>query len=94
MPRYRIGRLEVHEYPVEVDADDMVEAMEKVLNGEGDSVDIDGDTYIETDEDRGITIDQLVAAFPEFGKPEAMQRLRAVVNNDDFVPSIRSIEEV
>jgi hypothetical protein len=96
MKRFRIGRLEIHEYPVEVDAKNLVEAIEKVLNGEGESVDIDNEgTYVETDEDHGITVEQLLAENPDLNKPSVLkQLLKSADRQGDFIPSIRSIEEV
>ena len=96
MPKFRVGRLEVHEYPVEVEAKDMVEAIQKVLDGEGDSVDvgIDEGTFIETDEEHGMSLDLLIHEYPELNKPNILKQLGKIVNKKNFIPSIRSVEEI
>lgn len=94
MAKYKVGRLELHEYPVEVEAKTPLEAIEKVLKGQGVSLDIEEGTFVEVDEEHGMAIDELLREIPELNTPENLKKIQKVLAGKTFVPSICSIEEV
>ena len=85
MPVYEIEQYEVHTQKYRVKARNEAQAIKKLLDGEAEPVD-DGTDYIEICEDLGL---------PEDKYPELAQKLRSLgVTVKDYIPSIRSIEEV
>lgn len=94
MAKYRVGRLELHEYPVEIEAKNPLEAIERVLKGQGTPLDIEEGTFIEIDEEHGMAINELVRENPELNTPENLKKIQKVLAGKTFIPSICSIEEV
>jgi hypothetical protein len=81
MPRYKIEQYEVWVSATEVDAENPGEAIAKVLDGQGDSVD-NSSEYVETDESRGLSCDQA----KDLGIDDPLAEWG--------IPTIRSVEEV
>jgi hypothetical protein len=85
MPVYEIEQYEVHAQRYRVKARSEAQAIKKLLDAEAEPLD-DGLDYIEICEDLGL---------PEDENPELAQKLRSLgVSVKDYIPSIRSIEEV
>jgi hypothetical protein len=85
MPVYEIEQYEVHAQRYRVKARSEAQAIKKLLDAEAEPLD-DGLDYIEICEDLGL---------PEDENSELAQKLRSLgVSVKDFIPSIRSIEEV
>jgi hypothetical protein len=79
--KFRVQQYEVHTVSYEVEAEDTVAAIQAILNGEGDI--LTPLEYVETDETRGMSTENL--------SREDKNRLGIC---DDFIPTIRSVEEV
>lgn len=85
MAKFVVERYEVHAQKVMVEAFDRVDAVIKVLAGEG--IDLsNGLDYIESDENRGMPLSL-------FSKSEIDRLARAVGIADGRVVTIRSVEE-
>jgi len=85
MPTFIVERYEVHAQKVMVEADSRADAILKVVSGEGTDVD-NSLEYIESDETRGISTDELT--------DDEVERLASVTDlNGGFIPTIRSVEE-
>ena len=86
MPEYRIEQYEVHGQQYRVEADNVADAITKLLDGEADPVD-DSLEYIEICEDRGLPADE---------HRELADQLRSlgVPVDDHVIPSIRTVVQV
>lgn len=85
MSTYEIEQYELHTMKYRIEADDAVEAIVKLFNGEAEAVDNSLD-FIEVADERGL----LVADHPELA-----EKLRAQgVPAEQVIPSIRGIEEI
>lgn len=72
MKKYMVSRYEIHEFPVVVEAEDELDAIERAVAGEGETPDdvtkLVGDTYVETDESRGMPIPEFLMKYPHIDK--------------------------
>ena len=86
MPEYRIEQYEIHGQQYRVEADNVADAICKLLDGEADPVD-DSLEYIEICEDRGLPADE---------HRELADQLRSlgVPVDDHVIPSIRTVVQV
>ena len=87
MPTFRVEQYELHAASYIVEAKDRAEAILKVLNGQA-KIDDDGLEYVEVAED--YYQPALSLTEEETAK---LRRKGHPVNEDDGVPSIRSVEE-
>ena len=89
-----VTRYEVHEFPVIIEAEDALDAVERVCAGEGEQPDDVSkyvtDTYIEIDDSRGKAFDEFVAEFPEIERSRVVMS-REFDNNTGMFPTIRSV---
>lgn len=85
MKTFIVERYEVHTQKVMVEAKDRAEAIKMVLKGEGTDVD-NSLEYIESDENRGMPTQNLT-------KKEKEELSRCMDTDDEFIPTIRSVEE-
>lgn len=92
-----VTRYEVHEFPVIVEAEDALDAVERVCAGEGEQPDDVSkyvtDTYIEIDDSRGKAFDEFVSEFPEIDRSRVAMS-REFDNNTGMFPTIRSVYKV
>ncbi len=86
MPTYKLEQYELHAMCYRVEAGSETEAVIKLLDGDADPVEQSQD-FIEVAEDYGMPADD----FPEL--VEALRR-RGMHVNENFIPSIRSIDVV
>lgn len=95
--KFVVTRYEVHEFPVIVEAEDALDAIERVCAGEGEQPDdvskIVTDTYIELDYSRGKAFDEFVSEFPEIDRSRVVMS-REFDNNKGMFPTIRSVYKV
>lgn len=84
MPQYEIEQYELHVMKYRVQAENEIEAIIRLLDGEAEPVD-DGLEYIEVAEDFGLPVDEhreLAAQLSDLGVPVG----------EYVIPSIRSVE--
>lgn len=86
MPIYIVEQYEVSATKLSVKAASEAEAIQKILNGEGDAISGMGPEYIETLETMGLPVEE----YPELA--EELREL-GVSCEDGIIPSIRSVEE-
>jgi len=86
MPRFEIEQYEVWLSKTVVEADDMNEAIRKLLDGEGEPVD-NSSEYIETDETRGMPTEMAL----ELGI--AIDLDDDILDEEWGISTIRSIEQ-
>ena len=86
MPVYEIEQYELHTTTYQVEANDAVEAIVKLLDCEADPVD-NSQEYIEIADERGL----LVADHPELAEK---LRTQGVPVDDQIIPSIRSVSMI
>ena len=87
MPTYRVEQYEVHTQTYEVEAKSKALAIKKVIEGQGRAID-NSLEYIEVMEDFGMATDENEVLTEE------LEQLGVNLGNCDYIPSIRSIEEV
>lgn len=94
--KFVVTRYEVHEFPVIVEAEDALDAIERVCAGEGEQPDdvskLVGDTYIGLDYSRGKPFTEFVEENP------TIDRSRIVLSKDydneqGNFPTVRSVRE-
>lgn len=92
--RFMVTRYEIHEYPILVDAEDALDAIERANNGEGDPPEDVSKwvAYVAIDEDRGMALDELLQQHPQLDENRAMSSRE--LNSDGFFPTICSVTEV
>lgn len=84
MPIFEIEQYELHTTTYHVEADNIAEAIVKLLDGDGDPVD-NSTEYIEVADDKGLWAED---------HPELAQRLRDQgVPVDHVIPSIRNVTQ-
>ena len=86
MPTFEIEQYEIHTQLYRVEADSEAEAVKRLFSGQAIAVD-DGLEYIEVAEDVGLPVEEYRKLADE------LRRLDESVG-EDFIPSIRSIEQV
>ena len=86
MPEYRIEQYEIHGQQYRVEAENVADAITKLLDGEADPVD-NGLEFIEVCEDLGLPADE---------HRELADQLRSlgVPVDDHVIPSIRTVVQV
>lgn len=85
MPVFEIEQYEVHAMKYRIEADDVSQAIVKLLDCEGDPVD-DSLEYIEVDDERGLW------AYDHATLAEQLRSLGLPVEN--VIPSIRSVTQL
>ncbi len=86
MPEYEVEQYELHVMKYRVHAENEVQAIIRLLDGEAEAVD-NGLEYIEVAEDFGLPVDEhreLAARLSDLGVPVG----------EHVIPSIRSVEKV
>ena len=92
MPVYEIEQYELWTSKTRVEADSPTEAIQKLLDGDGDPVD-NSSEYIETDDTRGISLEQAEKAGIEFCD-NSFDPILPLFIEEWGIPTIRSIEVV
>ena len=85
MPQFEIEQYEIHAMTYQIEADNVAEAISRLLDGQADCVD-NGLDYIEVCDDRGLSVEE---------HRELAEQLRSlgVPVNEHVIPSIRIIRE-
>ena len=94
MPKFVVTR---YEFPVVVEADDALDAIERVSAGEGEQPDdvskLVGDTYVELDDTRGKAFDEFVSEHPEI-EPSRITLSKDYDNTHGMFPTIRACSKL
>jgi hypothetical protein len=86
---YEVEQYEIHTVTYRVKANSEAEAIQKVLEGDGDMVD-DSQEYIETANEKFLPLDpEIIKELEELG----VQIEETAFDDSKGVPSIRSVEE-
>lgn len=84
MKKFRIEVYELHSATYEVEAESLAKAVKKINDGEGE---LQSTEYIEVAESYGMDLESL--------EDEDLEELEELdFSNGDFIPCIRSIEEI
>ena len=86
MPKFEIEQYEIHTQRYRVEADDEVEAVKRLFDGQASAVD-GGLEYIEGAEDVGLPVEEYRELADE------LRKLGESIG-EDVIPSIRSIERI
>jgi hypothetical protein len=95
MKKFCVTKYEVHEFPVLVEAEDELDAINRVNDGQGDQPDDVSDyvgaTYIEIDETRGMSFEAFVEQHPDISRERVVD---SKAFDGDMFPSIRGVWEI
>lgn len=92
--KFVVTRYEVHEFPVIVEAEDALDAIERVCAGEGEQPDDVSkyvtDTYIELDYSRGKSGEEFFEEFPSIDRSRVTLS-REFDTDHGMFPTIRAV---